>query len=160
MERFQEYREKAMKHLQIADHMLTITYPLVNDPKLLMTVLDNVYKAMLFSMNSLLNYERMFKRINAFGDSTEEQIRIFNHVSQKHRLDVKYLRTLTELKDIMREHKNSPMEFARKDKLIIYTAKQDLKTINQTSIKKYIGLGKQFLAAVTKVTSHNERIFA
>ena len=36
MEKFQEAREKARRNLQIADHMLYMTYGLVQDPKLLL----------------------------------------------------------------------------------------------------------------------------
>ncbi|MBU1975568.1 MAG: hypothetical protein KKG59_04150 [Nanoarchaeota archaeon] len=159
MEKFQESREKATRHLKIADHMLVITYPLVNDPKLLMTVLDNVLKGMLCSVDSLLYYERLFKRINMFGEGVEERLRIFKHLAQKYQLDPGFIRTVVELKDIMREHRNSPMEFARKDKFIIYTANQNLKTINQASIKKYVSTAKKFLEAVNKVTVENERLF-
>jgi len=159
MEQFQEYREKAIRHLKIADHMLTTTYPLVKDPKLLLTVLDNLFKSIMCSVNSLLFYERMFKRINIFGESTDERLQIFKHLAQKHQLDPKFMKTIYELKEIMREHKNSPMEFARKDKFIIYTEKQQLKTISQESIKKYVVIARTFAEEIARLTEKNERIF-
>ncbi len=159
MEQFQEYREKATRQLKIADHMLTVTYPLVKDPKLLLTVLDNLYKSVMCSLNSLLFYERTFKRINIFGDSDEERINIFKHLAQKHQLDPKYLKTIRELKELIREHKNSPMEFARKDKFIIYTEKQELKTISQDSIKKYVSTARKFAEEISHLTEKNERLF-
>ena len=157
MEQFQEFRAKSLKHLKIADHMLIITYPLVKDPKLLMTVLDNLYNSMMCSVNSMLFYERLFKRINIFGESVEERLRIFKHLAQKHALDPQFIKSIRELKEIVREHKNSPMEFARKDKFVIYTASQDLKTISKESIKKYVKTAKDFYEKIFELTKTNER---
>lgn len=159
MERFQVCREDAAKHLRIADHMLTITYPMVKDPKLLLTILDNLYRSVMSSVESLLQYERLFKRINVFGDSDEERLSIFKHVAQKYRLDQKYIRTIFELKELIRAHRNSPMEFARKDKFVIYTKDHDLKTISQGTIKSYITTARQMAKEIASLTGKDERLF-
>ena len=113
----------------------------------------------MFSVDSLLYYERLFKRINIFGDSVDERLSIFKHLAQKHQLDPQFLKTIFELKEIIREHKNSPMEFARKDKFIIYTEKHELKTISQESIKKYVAVARSFAEEIARLTGKNERIF-
>jgi hypothetical protein len=43
MEEFQVLRDKAVEKIKIADHMLFMTYPLVKDPKLLMSILENTF---------------------------------------------------------------------------------------------------------------------
>ena len=42
MEKFQEAREKALRNLQIADHMVSTTYPLLKDNRLLLTATENL----------------------------------------------------------------------------------------------------------------------
>lgn len=159
MESFQQYRENALRHIKIADHMLAITYPLLKDPKLLITVLQNLANGMIADMNSLLFYERTFKRINIFGESVEERLHIFTHLARKHALLPKYQNAIQELREMLKEHKNSPMEFARKDKFIIYTEKQELKTISEETIKKYVVYAKEFHEEIAKLTSKNEGMF-
>jgi hypothetical protein len=57
MEKFQELREVAKKKLQLADHILTMTYPIVNDSKLLLAVVENMFLALTNAMGSVLYYE-------------------------------------------------------------------------------------------------------
>jgi len=68
MEKFQELRELSKKRIRVADHMLTMTYPLVQDSKLLLAVVENIFLALTYIMGSVLHYERTFKRIPLFQD--------------------------------------------------------------------------------------------
>ena len=120
MEQFQEYREKAGYKLKIADHMLTMTYPLVKDTKLLLIILENIFLSMTYAMTAILYYERLFKRIPAFTDNFESKFHMFKEKCvNRYNIDIKYLRVMKDLKDILIEHKKSPMEFERKGKFVI-----------------------------------------
>ena len=56
MEKYEELRDMARKKIQIADHMLTMTYPMIKDPKLLLAVMENIFLALTNSIAaSLLN---------------------------------------------------------------------------------------------------------
>ena len=77
MEKFQELRDSAGKKLQIADYMLTMTYPLVRDPKLLLSVAENLFLAYSYSISSLLHYERLFKRIPTFQEDFSSKLDMF-----------------------------------------------------------------------------------
>ena len=93
MEQFQTAREEAIKKLKIADHMLTITYQLVQDPKLLLAVLDNIYTAMEKAMSSVLYYERLFKRIPPFPENFEAKLIMFKtRVQPKYKINNDYLK--------------------------------------------------------------------
>ena len=63
MEQFQESRDNAKKKIQIADHMLGVTYPLVKDTKLLVVIMENIFLAYTNAMAAILYHERLFKRI-------------------------------------------------------------------------------------------------
>ena len=43
MEKFQELREISKKKIFLADHILTQTYPLLKDPKLLLATTENIF---------------------------------------------------------------------------------------------------------------------
>ena len=76
MEKFQELREISQKKILLADHILTQTYPLLKDPKLLIAAVDNIFLAYSNSMGALLHYERLFKRVPSFTDNFESKMRV------------------------------------------------------------------------------------
>ena len=77
MEKFQELRDAANKKLQLADHILTMTYPIVKDPKLLLSVVENLFLAFSYGIGSVLHYERLFKRIPPFPDNFASKFELF-----------------------------------------------------------------------------------
>jgi hypothetical protein len=159
MERFQELRAQAVRHAEVADHMLAVTYPTLQDPKLLVTILENVYESMLAAADSLLQYELLFKRINLYGDSVDERLRMFRHLAAKHEIDPRFVKAIEQLREIMREHKESPMEFSRSDHFVMYTDDAGVKTLSPDSIKSYIPLAKEFIKEIIKRTLDHEGLF-
>jgi len=160
MEEFQSASKKAHEKLILADHMLTQTYPLVKDPKLLVAVMENIFLSLTSAMASVLYYERTFKNIPPFVDNFENKFRLFKEKCvPKHSLDKAYVETITEVKEAVIAHRKSPIEFARKENFVICSDNYKLKTITIEQIKKYIDLTKTFLKETSVIISKNERIF-
>ena len=160
MERFQEYREKARSKLKIADHMITMTYPLVQDTRLLISVMENLFLSLTNSMASVLYYERLFKRIPPFHDNFDSKYNMFrSKVVPRYKIDPSYVQMLNEIKDIIIQHKKSPVEFTRKDMFVIASNTYNLKTISVDQIKKYIAKSKLFLEEMEQIVSKDEQIF-
>jgi len=160
MEKFQEVRDKAKKNIQIADHMLSITYPLVKDTKLLLAIIENVFLAYTHSMSSVLYYDRLFKRIPHFQDNFESKFNIFKEISaSKYGVDADHLKHIQEIKEIIVEHKKSPIEFVRKDRFVICSDNYRMKSIGVEEIKNYITKAKLFIQEMDNITKKNEGIF-
>ncbi len=160
MEDFQVERELAKKKIKVADHIISVTYPLVKDPKLLLGVLENTYSALIHSITSILEYERLFKRIPPFLDDEISKINTYKmRISRKHNLDPSYITLVEGIKMIIREHKKSPIEFSRKDKFIICSDNYSMKAISIEQIKQYVEKTKRFSAEIDNLVSVNERIF-
>jgi hypothetical protein len=51
-------REYAKRHIRIADHMLTQTFPLVKDTKILIAVTENIFEAAKHTMEAIIYYEQ------------------------------------------------------------------------------------------------------
>src|SRR3989338_1590780 len=116
MEKFQELRDSAGKKLKIADYMLTMTYPLVKDPKLLLSVVENLFLAYSYSISSLLHYERLFKRIPPFHDDFSSKLDLFmDKCLERYGIDEENIRIIRDLREIIVAHRKSPVEFSRKD---------------------------------------------
>lgn len=160
MEKFQEYRENARKKLKVADHMMTMTYPLVKDNRLLIAVMENLFLALTNSMTSVLYYERLFKRIPPFHENFDSKFNMFRaKVAPRYKINQEYITMLGEIKDIIIQHKKSPVEFSRKDMFVIASNSYKLKTISVEHMKKYIAMSKQFLDEMEKIVSKDEQIF-
>jgi len=160
MEDFQVARDKAKKHIQIADHMLTQTYPLVGDPKLLLAVINNLFLACSHSISAILHYERIFKRIPPFVDNFENKFSIFKaRCLRRYSLDPEYVRLVQEIRSLIDERSSAPVEFARRDKFIICSENYRMRTITAESLRKHLEKAKLFVDDMTGMVSKNERIF-
>jgi len=159
MEKFQESHIKAKKHLHTADHMLTITYPLIKDPKLLLAVTDNVRKAAEGIIETMLEYERLYRRVPPYVDNFAAKFELFrNKVSAKYNFDNDFIIMVKEIVEIVNAHKNSPMEFTRKEKFVICNKQYATKTISAEDLKKYIAKLKLYHKVSDNVLK-NDRIF-
>jgi hypothetical protein len=160
MEEFQELREIAHKKISLADHMLTMTYPLVRDTKLLLVVLENIFLAMTNAMSSVLYYERLFKRVPPFKDSFEDKLTVFREkCAERYKIDPLYLKMIKDIKTIIVQHRKSPVEFVRKDRFVICSDSYKVRTVALDQIKNYISRAKNFVNQTSFIVSQNERIF-
>jgi len=160
MEKFQVLRDAAKKKIMIADHMLTITFPLVKDPKLLLAILENVFLAQTNAMSSVLEYERLFKRVPPFHDTFDSKLNMFQYkIMPRFKIDPVYLKAMKDIRSVIVGHKQSPVEFARKDKFVICSNDYQMKTLNISDVKKYIVLTKKFVKEMEILVSKNDQIF-
>jgi hypothetical protein len=160
MEEFQLAGENAKKTIKVADHMLIMTFPLVKDPKLLLAVTENIFASLQYAMTSLLLYERLFKRIPVFQDSFDSKFNLFkDKVAQKYNINKEYLRLIQEVREILSEHKKSPVEFSRGDRFVICSGNYRMKTIGVNELKKYIAQTKMFISDIERLVNKNAGIF-
>jgi len=160
MEKFQELRDSAGKKLQVADYMLTMTYPLVKDPKLLLSVVENLFLAYSHSISSLLHYERLFKRIPPFQEDFSSKLDMFaDRCMGKYGIDSENIRIMRDLKEIIVAHKKSPVEFSRKDSFVICDGDYSFRTISPSIIKGYVEKAKLFIRMMSSIVSKDEAIF-
>jgi len=160
MELFQEAMDKAKKNIQIADHMLSVTYPLVKDTKLLLAIIENIFLAYTNAMSAVLYQDRALKLIPLFKNNFESKFNIFRQrCVDRHKIDRTYIVEMQDLKELIVEHKKSPVEFVRRDRFVICSDTYKLKTINLETIKSYLNKAKLFIEEVTNVLSKNEGLF-
>lgn len=160
MERFQELREQAKKKTQVADHMLTMTYPLVQDSKLLLAIMQNIFLALTYAVGSILHYERTFKKIPPFQDNFSSKFNMFRaKIVDKYKINSDYVDFIQDVKDIILQHKQSPVEFVRKDRFVICSDDYKMKTISIENMREYLNKTKSFIALASTIVSKNEEIF-
>ncbi len=160
MEKFKELILESKRKISIADHMLNVSYKLVQDPKILLSVTLSIYTAVEKAMTSVLEYERLFKRVPAFTEGFDSKFTIFRgKFQEKHNIQKEDVKLIIELRELYMAHKQSPVEFAKKDKFVIASDDYDLKTLELDDVKKYMSRAKVFIQEMDKFVSKNNGIF-
>lgn len=156
---FRAFMDRANSRIKAADHMLTQTYPLVMDPKLLLAVVDNLFLSIVSGMTGMLCYEREFRRVPAFVENFENKFRIFSErCVPRYKISKEYLIMIQEVKDLIIAHKDSPVEFARKDSFVMCSDSYRIKTVYLERIRKYVELTKKFLSEISVIIGRDERV--
>ena len=156
MEKFEQAIHQAKKNYKLADHMLTITYPLVKDTKLLLPIIQNIFMAMGNAMASVLYHDRMYKQIPNFGNSFEEKFNVFKeHCVHRHGIDKSYIADIHDIKTIILERKKSPMEFVRKDRFVICSQSYKIRTLSIADIRSYLSKAKLFIEGMDNIIKKN-----
>ncbi|MBL7055872.1 hypothetical protein ISS07_03095 [Candidatus Woesearchaeota archaeon] len=160
MEKFQELEMQAKKKLQLADHIATMTYPLVQDSKLLMSSIENIFLAYSYGMGSVLHYDLLFKHIPQFPENFNSKFDLFKEkCMRKHDLDPDHLSVMKDLRDIVLAHKKSPVEFTRKENFVMCNDDYRLRTISMKEVKNYLEKAKLFIKSVNSIVN-SDTIFA
>src|SRR3990172_8185358 len=111
MEVFQQLRDDARQKIHIADHMTVMTYKAVNDPKLLIAILDNIFGAIETIITGALEYERIFKRIPPYPAVFEGKFTFFRqHLARKYDFQEEDTKLVQKIRELLLEHKKSPVE--------------------------------------------------
>lgn len=161
MEKFQEARESAIKHVKAADHILTQTYPSLRDPKLLIAALDNIYIAFDQAITAILHYKRYTKQMHPFHDSFTTKMDLIQTYVGPDGVGItkEHVTTARTIYEIINAHKESAVEFSRKDAFIITTDNYSLQKITPEKIKSFIKVAKTLITSMEMTLREHDRIF-
>jgi hypothetical protein len=161
MEYFQELRDKARQKLKTADYMLVVTYPSIKDPKLLLAVLENLSEGLDFGITAVLEHERLFKTIPPYPDNIQGKIELFKQkLAPRLKMDDKELRLLNEVRELLLDHKQSVVEFRRKDQFVMTDQHySNIKTLDSNKLKQFVARGKVLVEKLYELTTKNDAMF-
>lgn len=160
MEEFQKYRELSLRHLRAADYILNYTYPVVEDPKLLLGVLENILKSLTASVYSIVSYERLFRRLPPYAENFDSQYNLFRiRIMPRYKIDKTHTAFIDKVKEIIKKHKTSPIEFKRKDKFVICSEGWKVETLGIQQLRDFIYKTQAFFDSVSEITSKHKAIF-
>lgn len=134
----------AKRRIQVADHFLTQTYPLVHDPKLLVNILEGVFRAIEELINAILQHERAHERIPAYheGNFAAKLAMIRGEVAKRYGFGHIDLAMITEIQELLHLHKASAMEFPRAGKFVMAGDDLEVQTISVEKVKTYLTRAK------------------
>lgn len=145
MEKFLEYIQEAEKIIQTIDHIVYVTFPLIKDKKLLLKTLLETKIAVVRCINSILQYEYLYKRITLYKNP-ETNLKIFKEeCAPRYKITKKEINLILELFKLAENHQESPFEFVRGEKIVILSENLKPKTLTIEKIKEFLLLAKSIL---------------
>ena len=151
-EKFEENLKQAIRSLQIADHMTYVTFPLVNEQRLILKIFDEIYKSIIGCINAILNYEYLYKRINLYTNNNDNMQTFVNKCAKNYELNNEQIKKIKEIIELNKRHKQSAMEFVKKDKIVILSDSLKTQILNIQIIKQYLLIAKELLMKVNERT--------
>ena len=147
MQQFKNALVQANNLFRTADHLAYVSYPLLKDNKLLVVITKNLYMAGVNGMDTILYYEKVYKRINILPTDFNSRMLIFEkQLVPRMKINSSICKIIKDLRFIINQHRESPVEFSRKDKFVICNDDYSMvKTIDLEILKSYIVIMREFL---------------
>jgi len=158
MEDIKSLVKEANTLVNTADHLTYITYPTVKDNKLMISIIEDLYKALVKGVNAVLQYERMYKRISPYSDNFDAKLEVFkSKCATRYNIDRQLIILINDLKQIMEHREKSFMEFSKKDKFIMSAEDYRTRSISIEKLKEYLSKSKIFIEKVNDIVKENDR---
>lgn len=156
MEKSLTLLKEAQQSIKTADHLCYVTFPTVNDNKILLAIAENIYISMVSAMEALLQYEKEFRRLYNIPEVFDLKFDLFKAtIAKRYNIDRTFIYQMDELRKLLQLHKSSQIEFNRKGSYIIMADDFKLKTLNINKIKNYVNNAKPFINSIDVIISRS-----
>lgn len=151
--------KQAKNFFNTADHLVYVSYPLLKDNKLFIVAINNLYMSALRCMDAVFYTERLYKRIEMLPYDIDSRMAIFeSEIAPRLKLDPKIFKTIRDLKFIVQQHKDGPVEFSRMEKFVICNHDYSVvKAVDMGIVKSYILNMRHFLHFVEEFLDNVRR---
>jgi hypothetical protein len=145
MEYNQMFRE-AKRELSLAEHIMTVTLPFLNDKKIYVNILEHINNAVFNGMRSFLLMKKEHKELRIVPENDELVKQLFFEMYMESlclsSLDENFV---NELGSILKSYKKSQAEIERGQDQVIVLPSYETVSINDDRIKKYLKDAKDFI---------------
>lgn len=145
MDKLQRYVKEAENAIAIAHHLITKTFPLSTDPKVLLSVLKNIRISHQNILLGVLDNEFLRPKISPTASFIVKFERFKSIITTKNLLNEEELKVIQLVENDWHTHSVSDVEFARKQKLVMANDKYELKQLSSELMKSYIAQTQHIL---------------
>lgn len=149
---FEKVLSAALKELEIADHLLNVSYPILKDKKIFRSAVRHMVTNSRLIIRAILNSEYENKRIQIVPSDDDYALEIFiENYSSKFEMNDELKKALKELSfvdKLIKDEKSS--DFQRDDRYYIMSGEYKVFGLEPKTIKKYLDLLKEFNLKIKK----------
>lgn len=141
--------EKAKREVMIADHMAYVTSRLINDKKIIVSVVDHLNKALLNSINAFMLYEKLYKRLRNVPQDNALLIRLFfSKYSKGLNLDINLESMSHKIMRAIESYNARGMMLTRTKRFVIVSPSYELIDFNIAEVKDWLRKARTFIDKV------------
>lgn len=145
MQKIIDNLKEADKKVQIANHLIYVTFPLIKNKRLLIKIIQDIKTAVLNCVNSILQYEYIKKRIKLTKEPLEN-FKIFSEqCAPRYNISDYETKQILELFEIARKQEQCSMEIMKNEKVILLSKNLTPEFITIETAKKYLQLAIETL---------------
>ena len=140
----------ANRQVQIADHLLTVTYPMVKDPKLLLSVMEHARKAIEDSAQAVVEHHVHNGDYEVPQHAARDPTAAFADLVKIRKPSIpaaqEAIALCRDLRQTLQEHKDTHTAFRREEKLVIAgEGFEQLKEVSPAMLKESLHTLKRFV---------------
>jgi len=133
-----------------AFHLLNVTYPMVEDPKLFLGVINNLRLSLEAGMDAILQYERQLHLVPHYVETDfQSKFNLFRSKSVKrNNIPQKFVDLMMHLQQLEEQYKQSSVSFQRGNRYLIATKNYEIQSLSLKELRNHLNATKEFLAFV------------
>jgi hypothetical protein len=139
----------AQRQVQIADHLLTVTYPMVQDAKLLISVTEHLRRAIEDAAGAVVDFHVQRQEYELPMHATDNLSAFTDLVKIRHphiAAEDDAIKLCHDFRLTLQQHKESHTTFSRDEKLVIAGDQFSfLKEVSPAELKRSLSIVKQFV---------------
>ncbi len=157
MTKYLDALQRARFQYDAAFHLLSVTYPMVKDPKLLIGILSNIQISMEAAMEAILVYERQLQLVPHYLDNFQSRFNTFRYKSvRRNKIDQQLVDTMETIQSLLDLHRQSQIEFRKDDRLIILDQDFHVQQLTLLNIREFLTHNQTFITIAEGIVNRKE----
>jgi hypothetical protein len=157
MQKVIENIQEAQKTVQTIDHLIYVTFPLIQDKKILIKILTETKNSITNCINAILQYEYLHHRIRLCKDAKTNFQIFIKKCAQKYEITANEIDSILKLFELSKKQEQSTAEFVRQEKVVLLSKNLQTEIITIEKTKEFLQLSKNILKKTTKTISLQRR---
>lgn len=146
---YKELVREAYREAKLADHMLYVTSKVVNDKKIVISVVDHLTKAFILSMKAFLDYERLYRRVSAVPEDTNMMIKLFfDECSKELKIEDSLMSIIFKLSNAMNAYNKRGMLLTRTERFVFVSQNYELIDLRMSEVKNWLKQSLRFVNVI------------
>jgi hypothetical protein len=151
-EKSKSYLKDSAKHLQISDHMTYVTFPIVNEKRLILKIFEEIAKSINSVIDAAIDFEFTNQNLILHQKKENNIINFLDNLNKKYNLNKEDIEEIKEILYIEKKYKESSIDFVKQDKVVIMSDDLNIHTLTIEKIKDYLIFAKNlFLKISSKI---------
>jgi len=129
--------ERALSELKLADHMIFVTLPLLNDRMIFLNAVTHVYNGIKMVIDEFLQKEYRYKRLESIPPDDDKITAFLKNYINRLKLNA-YVEAINRIDAFIRVKAKSSVRLRKDDKFVLITPDYETVSISESEIKGYI----------------------